>query len=188
MSEAGLACLILSGGKNRRMGGEKKLFLQLDGQPFYRHLLSALEDAGPVRLSVEAEAPYRALGLPLVVDEIPEIGPLGGLYSGLRAAGEPALLVVPCDMPRLNRQDVAALLTAYRETGCAVFFSADGRLSPLPGIYPRSVLPLVTAQIEAGQNRLMDLIAQIPEVRTIPWPDRPRENVNSPDLLPAASL
>ena len=52
---------ILSGGKNSRMNGEKKLFLLLDGIPFYQHILRALSPLPSVRLSVERLAPRRSL-------------------------------------------------------------------------------------------------------------------------------
>ena len=97
---------ILSGGKNSRMNGEKKLFLLLDGIPFYQHILRALSPLPSVRLSVERPEPYAHLGLELVVDEIPDIGPMGGLYSGLRSTPSEALLVVPCDMPLVGQATV----------------------------------------------------------------------------------
>ena len=38
-----IAGYLLSGGKNRRMGGRKKLFLEYNHTPFYRHILTAFQ-------------------------------------------------------------------------------------------------------------------------------------------------
>ena len=61
-----IAGFILTGGKNRRMAGEKKLFLDYQGQPFWVHLLTALEEFPTVYLSVDREEPYASAGLPMV--------------------------------------------------------------------------------------------------------------------------
>lgn len=178
---ADVAGLILCGGRNRRMGGKKKLFLSWEGQPFYQHLLHALSCLSVTRLSVEDEAPYRHLGLPLIVDAVPGIGPLGGLCSALRAAPEPALLVVPCDMPLVDASTVARLLAAYDAAPMTTVVRSDRGISPFPGIYPRSCLPAVEAQTAAGNYRMLALLEQLPAIQAVSCDARVLENINTPD-------
>ena len=148
---------ILSGGKNSRMNGEKKLFLLLDGIPFYQHILRALSPLPLVRLSVERPEPYAHLGLELVVDEIPDIGPMGGLYSGLRSTPSEALLVV-------------------------TVVTQGNVLRPFPGIYPKRCLPVLGRMIQAGKYRMMDFLKQLPELQSVPaLNSQTFQNVNTPE-------
>ena len=63
-----IAGYILTGGKNRRMGGEKKLFLSLDGKSFLERIREAMKDFSVIYLSVETKEPYEGVGLPLIED------------------------------------------------------------------------------------------------------------------------
>lgn len=173
---------ILSGGKNSRMNGEKKLFLLLDGIPFYQHILRALSPLPSVRLSVERPEPYAHLGLELVVDEIPDIGPMGGLYSGLRSTPSEALLVVPCDMPLVGQATVHRLLSAYERYPVVTVVTQGNVLRPFPGIYPKRCLPVLGRMIQAGKYRMMDFLKQLPELQSVPaLNSQTFQNVNTPE-------
>lgn len=156
-----LAGLILAGGKNSRMDGNKKLFLEYEGVPFYQRIARAMEGLGRVYLSVEALEPYQNLEFLLIEDRYPGIGPMGGIYSSLIAAEEEALLVLPCDTPLVERKLVDALAREYGTTGKPVFAEADGRLHPLAGIYTKAMLPTMEAMIGRGDYRMMNLIRQV---------------------------
>lgn len=161
-----VAGYVMTGGKNSRMGGQKKLFLELEGRTFLEHILEAFQDLPKIYLSVECEEPYAHLGLPMVTDRIAGIGPIGGLYSGLCTCTEEAVFAVACDMPFVSRGAVERVMEAYRETGLPVVGMVDGRVHPLFGIYTKELLPVMREQIENGNYRLMDLIRRA-GVRTI---------------------
>ena len=54
---------ILAGGKNRRMNGHKKIFLEYEGATFCERILQAFEEFAVTYISVEAESPYQELHL-----------------------------------------------------------------------------------------------------------------------------
>ena len=105
--------LILSGGKNRRMHGKNKLFMEVGGKirlEAIRELIEATESASGMSLYGEkpeillSTAPlkeiteddrrlYESSGLPVIEDIIGDKGPLGGIRSGLES--NPALVVAP---------------------------------------------------------------------------------------------
>lgn len=153
-----VAGYVMTGGKNRRMGGRKKLFLKLQGRTFLEYILEAFEGFLKIYLSVESTEPYTGLGLPMVVDEIAEIGPMGGIYSGLRACKEDAIFVVACDMPFVSKEAVELVMEAYRQNGLSVIGAVDGKAHPLFGIYTKELLPVLEEQIENGNYRLTDLV------------------------------
>ncbi len=154
----------MTGGKNRRMNGEKKLFLEYKGKSFLENILNVLQSIEKIYLSVEDEAPYRHLQLPMIVDEISQIGPIGGIYSGLKNCQEEALLVVACDMPFISSSAIDRLVEHYRtavnQDGLFIAF-AEGKVHPLLGIYPRTILPYVEKQIEEQDYKMMHLLEKV---------------------------
>ena len=64
-----IAGYLLSGGENRRMGGKKKLFLEYEGAPFYRRILTGMSALTVVYLSVDIPEPYIGAELPLIADK-----------------------------------------------------------------------------------------------------------------------
>lgn len=156
-----IAGYILTGGKNRRMGGEKKLFLSLDGKSFLERIREAMKDFSVIYLSVETKEPYEGVGLPLIEDEYFAIGPMGGIYSGLRNCQEEALFVVACDMPLLNQQTVEKICRAYEQEKRTVVVKAQNRLHPLLGIYTKETLPAFQKLIQEKDYRMMNLLKRI---------------------------
>lgn len=156
-----IAGYILTGGQNRRMKGQKKLFLQYEGKTFCQHILNAFRSFDHVLLSVDTPEPYQSAGLPMVSDRWPSIGPLGGIASGLAACEEEALFVVACDMPFVDEKTVEKVLNSYRSHPILTLVELDGKTQPLFGIYPRFLLPDLERQISEGNYRMYSLIAQV---------------------------
>lgn len=159
-----VAGYLLSGGKNTRMEGQKKLFLRYGGETFCERILHACDMLPAVYLSVDQKEPYEKTGLPMVEDRWKGIGPLGGICSGLLACKEAALLVIACDMPMVDRTSVMQLLSWYqnapeKERQTKIFVaSQNGRIHPLFGIYPKSVLAAAKELIQEKDYRILHLL------------------------------
>lgn len=175
-----IAGCILTGGKNRRMNGNKKLFLSYEGKSFLDHLLQALSSLEKVYLSVDDKAPYQSTKLPLIVDHYQAIGAIGGIYSALTECDEDELFFVACDMPHIDAETVQAVLTAYHKRPQLTLVEAEGRIQPLFGIYPKSVLPVLAEQIQAQNYRMRSLLAQLPyNVVLLTAGSRAADNINT---------
>ena len=183
-----VAGYILSGGRNTRMEGQKKLFLRYAGETFCQRILHACDCLPAVYLSVDNKEPYRKTGLPMVEDRWRGIGPLGGIASGLLTCKEDALFVMACDMPMMERQTVERMLEMYEKIFCetaaakaerpagpesanaaesadganlqppVLVASQNGRIHPLFGIYPKRVLPFAEELIREGDYRIMHFL------------------------------
>ena len=176
-----VAGYILSGGKNTRMEGQKKLFLRYGGETFCQRILHACDCLPAVYLSVDKKDPYQEAGLPMVEDRWREIGPIGGIASGLVSCKEDALLVMACDMPMIDPESVQQLLDTYREnTSVILVAEQNGRIHPLFGIYPKHVLPVAMQMIREGDYRMMHLLERA-GYRTLELGKHSRalENINS---------
>ena len=181
-----VAGYILSGGRNTRMEGQKKLFLRYGGETFCERILHACDCLPAVYLSVDKTESYEQAGLPMVLDRWNGIGPLGGIASGLLACKEDALLVMACDMPMIDRKTVEQLLHRYREQEKAgngekiLVTSQDGRLHPLFGIYPKQVLAQAQELIREEDYRLVHFLERAGyEVMELEAASRAMENVNT---------
>jgi len=125
----------------------------------------------PVVLVGEAGA-YEDLGLPVLADEPPGIGPLGGLVALLRHAGTGAALAFACDMPFVSRALVERLLAAPTDAPI-VAPRRDARWEPLCARYDAArVLPLALARAASLHHSLQPLLE---EAGAAPLPLLPHE-------------
>lgn len=152
--EQHIAGYILAGGKNLRMERRKKLFLTYEGKCFYEWTKEGLLSLNKLYVSVEKEIPYKEIREELVVDEYSGIGPLGGIWSGLRKCQEEALLVVPCDMVPFPFDLIKEMLTLYEKDRHPVVIKNKGRLLPFPGIYTKAMIPLFEKMIKEHRYRV----------------------------------
>lgn len=177
-----IAGYILAGGRNRRMGGRKKLFLEYGQIPFYRHVLSGMSMLKTVYLSVDTPQPYESVGLPLVTDQYPETGPLGAVCTGLELCPQEALFVAACDMPFLDGAVAGQLIREYRRHPGIVVTEAEGTFLPFPGIYPKAVLPLFLNQLKGGNRRMSEAVKTAGyRAVALEKGDRTGLNINTPD-------
>ena len=152
---------ILAGGRNRRMNGQKKIFLEYEGTTFCERILQAFEEFDATYISVEAESPYQELHLPIIVDEYAAIGPMGGIYSGMKSCDADALFVVACDMPMVTKEAVHLVTKMYSKQHKITVVRTNGRLHPIFGIYPRTVLPEIEKAIAKKDYRMMNFLKEI---------------------------
>lgn len=170
--EKEIAGYILAGGDNRRMSGRKKVLLTYQNQTFYAHIKERMPAFMNVYLSVEQAAPYEALDADLVIDQYADIGPLGGILSGLEKCGADALLVVPCDMIPFPGDMALWMAEQYRKTGRPVIPCVKGRILSFPGIYTKEMWPTLKQMEEAKDYR----IRKVWETLRIPYEKVPVED------------
>jgi molybdenum cofactor guanylyltransferase len=190
---AGLDAAILAGGRGRRLGGRDKASLSIGGQRLLDRQLAALAPVasrvfivgGPAERSGER-------GVRVVDDLVPEAGPLGGVYTALRTAHTPRVLVIACDMPFLTARFLEFLGTAGH--GYDVVLPRDGRgLHPLCAAWSTSAAPVVERLLGEGvravRGALEALRLHIIEENALGAfdPDgRLLHNINTPDDLARA--
>jgi len=151
-----LTGMILAGGQGRRMGGRDKGLVPFAGRPLVAHVRQCLQ--GRVReVLINANRhldDYRPLADRVIVDaEAGYQGPLMGIYSGLRAATTPWLLVVPCDTPALPADLVERLVAGLGDGDIAV--ADDGeRLHPVVALIRTSLADDLAAALAAGERKI----------------------------------
>jgi molybdopterin-guanine dinucleotide biosynthesis protein A len=111
-------------------------------------------------------APYVVSSVRIVIDEVPDTGPLMGIYSGLRVIEASHAFVCAVDTPLLQ----PALLTFLLTQCCAdtlVVPVVDGLPQVLLALYPRALLSLIEERLQAGRRDPRSLL-EVAATRYIP--------------------
>lgn len=86
-----------------------------------------------------------------VPDIVPEMGPLGGIHTALKASYTEWTLVVPCDMPLLTQSVISELFRSKQNADVVCFRSVEG-LQPFPMLVNRSQAALTAQLLTKKQN------------------------------------
>ena len=175
------AGFVLVGGASSRMGRDKA-WLAYRGRTLVEHVASEVLAAAGSATLVGPARRYGVLGYPIIPDRIPGCGPLGGIHAALCATRADWNLVVACDMPRLDRAFLAALLEEAEGSAgeCLVPRSGLGQPEPLCAAWHRSALAGIGKALEEGVRKMTDALARF---RTVYWPVsqvRSFANANTP--------
>ncbi|MCM1148863.1 MAG: molybdenum cofactor guanylyltransferase [Butyricicoccus sp.] len=153
-----LSGIVLAGGMSRRMGMSKAA-LSLSGKTLLAWQIEKLQALGIRDILLSGENCPQLPGTRTISDELPHRGPLGGLYSCLRAAEAPHCLVLSVDTPLIPCSALAKLCRAH--AGNVTVLRHSGILEPLIGVYDSAlhtaILPLITGS-GAPVKRLLNIV------------------------------
>jgi molybdopterin-guanine dinucleotide biosynthesis protein A len=139
-----LTGVLLVGGASRRFGSDKALAL-FRGETLAERGHRVLAEACDEVLVVGKTARLGELPLPVVDDGADDCAPVHGLIAGLRAASHDVVVALPVDVPLVTAEALRALGAAAAVPSARI---------PLPGAYPRSLLPVLEARVAAGELSL----------------------------------
>lgn len=155
--------------------------------PMAVRVAAALRDGGCTDVTCvggDADA-LTALGLTVVADDHPGLGPLGGVLTGLRTAAQELLVVLACDLPRIDGVAVRALVRelAGRTSADAAVPVLDGRLQVHAAAFRRTARPALAAAFESGERSLTRALATLDIVRVEHLDPLALADVDSPEDL-----
>jgi len=100
-------CVILAGGKGRRMGGKEKALIPLLDRPLLSYVLESVSgQVAPIALNINTNfEKFSKFGFPIIEDPIKgHLGPLVGILASLNWAqkiDKDWVMTLPCDTPFL---------------------------------------------------------------------------------------
>jgi molybdopterin-guanine dinucleotide biosynthesis protein A len=145
-----LAAAILAGGHARRLGGVNKGTLTIGTTAIIDRELDVLRALATDVFVVGREDPaWDARGLRVVHDEMPDAGPLGGIYTAIRHSPCERTLVVACDMPFLSSAFLLRM-AAVDDVDLVIPRSERG-YEPLCAIYSRTCEGDIHARLTRGE-------------------------------------
>ena len=176
---------VLAGGRSVRMGRDKAL-LVLEGETLVERCLRKLSEVcAEVAIAGGAEALAR-FGR-VVADAEAGCGPLGGIVAALRESRFEWNVFVPVDVPFVPVSCLKELVAAAMGSGEAAMARVDGKLQPLCGVYPKTMLPVLQRELAEGRWKVALAVAAAGPVRVVDFADaRWFRNVNTPEEFAAA--
>ena len=181
--------LILAGGRSRRMLGQDKTLLALQGETLLSRVIRCLRpqvDALALNSNAAPDA-FAGYGLPVVPDHLPGfLGPLAGIHAGLLQYPKNYLVTVAVDLPFLPPDLVTRLRSGLDTKTCA--YAGDTERHALALLWRPGSATSVQDYLQRGGRSLKDYLAVHGQPVRF---DRPQDrglfyNINTPEDLARA--
>lgn len=195
--------VILAGGQGRRMGGQDKGLMELNGRPLVEYLLDSLRlQTGQILINANRNHDrYQQYEVPVVEDQVGNYqGPLAGFSTAMQHANTDWIMTVPCDAPVIAADMAQRLMDAVQRDGADLAVAHDGqRLQPVHALIPLHLLESLQAFMAKG-GRKIDIwyaqhkmaLADFSDVadmfRNINTPEQKLAMEKSPDTPPIVGI
>jgi len=156
--------IVLAGGKSLRFG-QNKSFVTIGNKSLLEQVVSCLSPVCRDIIIVTTGEPtipqfIRNPKIKVLTDFYPGKGPLGGIYTGLKASGTHFNLVVAADMPFLNPELLRYMLSLADSYDLIV--PRVGKLvEPLHAVYTKSCLSPIERMITNNELHVSQLFSLV---------------------------
>ena len=185
--------VVLAGGKSRRMGFNKAE-AEMNGESMLIRMIDKLKEITPIIVVSCGATSYPNIDWLQIPDEHPQCGPLGGIYSVMKASKTSLHLVLSCDIPLVSISLLEYIASAATQSNALITVPIDenGQPQMMCAVYHKDVLPILKQQLDANvykMKSLLDLVSveYIKIAREHPlYQENAFMNVNSPIHLEEA--
>jgi molybdopterin-guanine dinucleotide biosynthesis protein A len=151
--------ILLAGGKSERMGADKR-YIGYGGRTFLEIAVERLKSVADEVIAVTAEGGSIELdGVISVNDIAPGIGPMMGIYTGLKTMTGPRGIVNPVDTPGLRTELLEYMKDVSGGFDVVMPVWKDNP-EPLVAVYSRNVIPVIERFFEEGGKPAPHLLAE----------------------------
>ncbi len=173
--------ILLAGGKSSRMG-EDKAFMKYGEYFLYEYSLSVLKHFSNNILLSSSNLLFKQADCTIVEDEMPGLGPIGGIFSCLKQIKCQNAIVLPCDLPLITLSIIDILIENSENFDITIALNRQNLPEPLVGIYNVAVIPFMEEMINHGNYKMQELLSKV-NTRFVPFPESPAlsfQNINYP--------
>lgn len=162
--------ILLAGGMSQRMGKEKGI-IRIGPKYLYQYALQVLENlCDEVLISTCKEGLFFEK-YQLVCDEIPGIGPMGGIYTCLKQSSNEINVVLSYDMPLVNEDLISHLIGESHSHDIVLPALEKNKPEPLCGIYRKETAHIFEKLISEKKYAVHHAI-QLGNSKIIPIDDK----------------
>ena len=147
--------------------GQNKALMRLGDEALITHVARQMQSVADELVLITNELDlYANLKLPMYPDILPDMGALGGIYTGLTYAANSVVFCVGCDMPLLQ-PNLLSHLTALLGEYDAVVPCVEAADRPVPifqtlsAVYSKRCLPVIDQMLSEGELRVHALYDRI---------------------------
>lgn len=174
------AIVLLAGGASSRFPG--KLERLVGGEPMVVRVYRRMRESGlPVYVAAKGTFPAAIdalLDCPMIVDQRPGSGPLGGFYSACGEIRADRVYAVAADQPSIDRSVLDRLAKRWEPGDEAVVPKHGGHIEPLAALYERSAVLRESFTLLRQGNGAMHAFIERTRARFVPMPAECFCNVN----------
>ena len=162
--------IVLAGGESKRFGAEKP-FIDLCGSPMIHWVLRGIESPERIVVGNSENREQMEELCPddkVVVDIRSGLGPIGGMYTGLKYASFPTSLVVPCDTPFISKELMLSLLRSLEGHQAIVPRWPNGYIESLHvALKTDATLQAVKGAIDSGKLSVQSAFDRLSDVEFV---------------------
>jgi len=179
--------VILAGGRARRMGGQDKGLLKINGIPMVDYIVQALlPQVDSLLINANRNLDQyseicQCRSIPDMIDGF--AGPLAGMASALEEMQSPLLLTVPCDSPCLAHNYAMRMHQALLKSNADICVARDNhRIQPVFALLQSNLLPSLRDYLREGNHKIDRWYAQHHMIE-VDFSDCPEMffNINTPE-------
>lgn len=131
--------ILIAGGKSARFGSDKKEFIFKNKSLLEISLNKLKELSDDVKVVLSNPDKSENMAANTITDLLRDKGPLAGIYTGLKAAANEKVFVLPVDMPFVSTGLMKWMSKFSYDYELVIPFSNE-RFHPLSGIYSKSLI------------------------------------------------
>jgi molybdopterin-guanine dinucleotide biosynthesis protein A len=180
MTPRRLAAGVLCGGASRRFGSDKAI-APAGGLLLGQRVVQACRLAGIDPVVALGGSFGLQLGVPVIADRQPGLGPLAALAGALNWVGEGWMLIAPCDLPLLDATHLVPLFADLRPDRASVAFVA-GRAEPSLAIWPANWARRAQQAVDGGARSFRQAL-ELGAWDPVELPVTALEDADEPEVL-----
>lgn len=169
-----LSLAILSGGKNRRFGGIAKAFVKINGTPVFRRIMNCV-DAEQYMIIINDPFNKKELKEDAYVEYFPDLipgkGPLSGIHSALVHSANEVVMIMPSDVPLMNKKAVDFLITNFNPNADILVPYDDQNIHAVSAIYHKRQLHQLEEFLNSDQKNSIRQYLKQAKTKYIEIPD-----------------
>jgi molybdenum cofactor guanylyltransferase len=139
MHNQNITGIFLAGGMSKRMGQDKGK-IKIGNRFLYQYALNTLEQVCDEIIISTCNKSNDFDDHRIVCDDIPGVGPIGGISSCLKESGTELNIVLSYDLPLVNKELLSYLINETGDYDVVVPALQVDKTEPLCGIYRKNVV------------------------------------------------
>lgn len=156
--------VILAGGNSSRMGFDKQCIM-LNGKLLIENQIKVLKNIFSEIIVVSNKPElYKNYDCTIIVDQLRDFGPMGGIHAGLTAAKSQFSYFVACDMPYINQAYILHMLNIIGKENPntqAIITRFGHWLEPFNAFYSKSAISVFEQAYNEKTKKISKALEEI---------------------------
>ncbi|SHJ62903.1 molybdopterin-guanine dinucleotide biosynthesis protein A [Paramaledivibacter caminithermalis DSM 15212] len=153
----------MAGGKSSRLGFDKQLIRVGENYLIDIIIDNLYKFFDEIIIVTNKNRTYNNKNIIVMEDEIKNVGPLGGLYVGLKKSTSIYSYVIACDMPYINNGYIKYMTNIIKKqkVGYALITQFGQWIEPFNAFYSRGIVKYIEEHLNRGQRSIHSLMKKL---------------------------